>query len=316
MKTLIVTAFFDIGRDKATVKGMNRSNEKYFTYFKFWSRLNNDLVVYTQPCFMEKVASIRSEYGRKEKTIIIPIEDITEIEPDIYNKMCKIEKCNEWSKMRLNIDAMSNQAKYNYVMFLKYWCMNDALKRARGGYDQVVWMDFGFNHGGEYYTDPTDFDFYWYPEFEHGINIFVLDNPYTKNVMQTLLLQSDCVMGCLVAVSWDMVEQLWNYINEAMKALLMMECMDDDQQLLLMACKKYPDHFIIHYSDWFLPIKEFGAPHMRTQKENNGISIKRKEDIKSLVTLTLSHITQRSKRCLIIQDFGKRMKGYAKNNFS
>lgn len=144
MNTMLVSAFFDIGRKNSRVSGMKRGNQEYFDYFKFWAGLQNELIVYTQPQFVDKIKKIRNSFGLEEKTTVVSVEDITEIEPEIYEKMQRIEGSGNWSKLRLNMSAMSNQCRYDYVMFLKYWCLDDAVKRS-GFNGVVVWMDFGFS---------------------------------------------------------------------------------------------------------------------------------------------------------------------------
>ena len=71
----IVTAFFDIGRKDW--KGFERDNTTYANYFKFWARLKNHLVVYTEPKMAEQVKKIRADYNLLDKTTIIVIEDLT-----------------------------------------------------------------------------------------------------------------------------------------------------------------------------------------------------------------------------------------------
>ena len=39
METLLVTAFFDIGRGESNIKNLKRSSQKYFDYFKHWARM-------------------------------------------------------------------------------------------------------------------------------------------------------------------------------------------------------------------------------------------------------------------------------------
>lgn len=100
METLLVTAFFDIGRGESNIKNLKRSSQKYFDYFKHWARIQNLLVIYTQPEFVNEVMRIREEFGLKEKTIIITIEDLATIEPQIYKRMIEVEERGDWSYLR------------------------------------------------------------------------------------------------------------------------------------------------------------------------------------------------------------------------
>ena len=70
----LVTAFFDIGREGFV--SIPRSNEKYFNYFRFWSRIKNNLIVYTDSESRDKVLQIRKEFNLEDKTKVIVIDDI------------------------------------------------------------------------------------------------------------------------------------------------------------------------------------------------------------------------------------------------
>mgnify|MGYP002616688503 CR=1 FL=1 len=155
MKITLISAFFDIGRANFTNTEYTRTNEKYFEYFKFWARMKNDLVVYTDSNSSKYVRDIRNSFGLKDKTTIIEINNIYSILPNIYEKMCKVSQSEEFKMFRYYENAMSNRASYDYVMLLKYWCMNDSVERGLAD-DMLAWMDFGFNHGGKCYTNAED----------------------------------------------------------------------------------------------------------------------------------------------------------------
>lgn len=310
METLLVTAFFDIGRGESNIKNLKRSSQKYFDYFKHWARIQNILVVYTQPEFVNDVMIIREEFGLKEKTIIITIEDLATIEPQIYKRMIEVEERGDWSYLRLHIAALSNQAMYDYIMLIKYWCMANAVTHLSFN-GNVAWIDFGFDHGGKCYTDSNDFNFLWQPNIEVGIHFFA-NTDIDNSSMGVLLLQSDCIMGCLVLAHSSKCQQLWEYCKDAMKALLMLDAIDDDQQLLLMAYRAHPDDIFIHHSNWFLPLKELGGKQLKV-RPNYGIekNVMLFTSVKNFVA-KLIYAMLRDYSHASPYDFGKRMKNYAK----
>lgn len=81
----IVTAYFDIGRNKW--KGFERGNNKYINYFKFWARIKNKLIIYTSPEFEEEIKDIRKSFGLEDKTKIIIINDFKNFDKDLYFRM-------------------------------------------------------------------------------------------------------------------------------------------------------------------------------------------------------------------------------------
>lgn len=263
----IVSAFFDIGRGKIADSALTRSNMDYLSYFEFWARIRNKTIIYTEPKFVNEITKIRAKYGLQKQTIVIPVEDVYSIEQDLYEKMKKISQRKEFSNYRYYTDAMSNLANYDYIMLMKYWCIMDAEQR---GYitDMAAWVDFGFNHGGDCYVKPEEFDFSWEYPFEEKIQYFALKDPEKELGIRNLQLQTDCIMGCLLLVPKKYCKQFWNMIVDAMKSLLILDCIDDDQQLLLMAYRMKPEIFEVHISDWFMGIKECGGEHLTTKEKN------------------------------------------------
>lgn len=245
---IIVTAFFDIGREKST--SYPRTIEQYFEYFRFWARIQNNLIVYCQPQYYEKIYSIREEFGLIEKTKIVPVENIYMQEYEIYQKMCQIEKNEDFLNFRYYNKALSNQAKYDYIMFMKFWAMKEAAKIVESD-AMLCWMDFGFNHGGDLYTNSEDFDFLWEFDFPNKVTSFSLYDPEKMCIIDSLQFQKDCFEGWSIIMPSSICSLFYERIKEAMNALLLLECMDDDQQLLLMVYKKYKDMFNIVICDWF-----------------------------------------------------------------
>lgn len=248
MEIKIVTAFLDIGR--GSFNHLSRSDQKYFEYFKFWARLQNDLTVYCQSGNAKTIMGIRKEFGLEEKTHIRIIDDFRDIEKDMYLRMCDIEKNKRFNDFRYFNEALSNKADYDYVMCLKWWCLQDAA----GGQSpdvMMAWLDFGYNHGGERYVDSHDFDFQWDYDFPKKINVFCLSDPSKVCAIDSLQFQSDCFIGHTAVMPAGLCGVFWKYIKEAMYSLIALDCIDDDQQLELMVYKRYPELFEIRICDWF-----------------------------------------------------------------
>lgn len=72
----IVTAFFDIGREDwakrpNTPAWLARSTEDYFACFERMCRLENEIVVFTQSRFAERIAAARGKLGFSNETRIV-----------------------------------------------------------------------------------------------------------------------------------------------------------------------------------------------------------------------------------------------------
>ncbi len=221
----IVTAFFDIGRAESEV--YPRTNEQYFEYFSVWARIKNDLIVYCNHESAVKVREIRDNYGLSEKTQIIEIENVFDIEKQIYERMILVEKDSRFTNFRYYDKALSNRANYTYVVLMKGYFLQDAGKRISDDC-MLCWLDFGFNHGNKLYTNPEDFSFEWKWEFPDKINIFCLYDPDTVSGIDSLQFQIDCITGASVVLPKRYADVLWEYMKGAMNALLSLDCIDDD----------------------------------------------------------------------------------------
>lgn len=262
----LVTDFFDIGRGQDKNKDLRRTAQRYFDEFKRWARIQNTLVVYTDSDSAEIIKGIRAEYGLGEKTIIIQIDNLFELVPGLWPKLEKISHNKDFLNFRYLPEASSNNPKYDYLWMMKYYFMNDAYERGLLS-ENVVWMDFGFDHGGITYSDAEDYNFLWKYDFKNKIHISCLHDPDSVIGMQSLQFQDDCVMGCMYGLSRELVPIFWHLVEDAMNALLMLDCMDDDQQLVLMAYKARPEIFEVHVTDWQMIMKEMGATHMKVREK-------------------------------------------------
>jgi Bacterial protein of unknown function (HtrL_YibB). len=156
-KITIVTGFFDCGRGE--YKNQERSNDKYFNYFDFWARIQNDVVIFGSDEVTKRALDIRRKYGREKQTRIVVINNPIDCAPEIYDYMRKVENTKEFKNFRIRPDDISNSALYDYIMFLKFWM----LKYVADNYDHVgnmAWLDFGYNHGGDCFIEAKNLIIY------------------------------------------------------------------------------------------------------------------------------------------------------------
>jgi protein YibB len=272
---IIVTAFWDVGRSENCQ--FPRSNEKYYREFAEWARIKNTLIVYTDENSEKEIKKIRAEYGLSEKTIVIVLKDFWNIEKKAYQKMCKIENDRDFIDFRYRPEAMENRANFVYAWYMKYWCLADAVKYTAKD-DVFAWFDFGFNHINVCYTNMKEFDFIWKLNRNvDKIQVFSLVNTESISSLSTLQFMEDSIMGVFHIVPVKCAVEFWNTIREAMEALLTLGCIDDDQELILIASKNYPELIEVNVCrQWYLPLKEWGASHLSTREIEIDHSIKHK----------------------------------------
>jgi len=262
----IVTNVFDIGRGQDANKVLSRTFDRYLEEFAYWARIKNHVIVYTDPSLAPRVMEVRERFGLGDKTTIVEIDDLFGIEPELLKRMTAATENQDFRDWRYFPNAFSNNPKYDYLWMMKSYFINDAYNRGLLG-ENVAWVDFGFDHGGTNYSDPTDFDFLWEYEQLKKIHLFCLSDPDKLLGIDSLQMMDDCVMANMWCMPRELAPDLWKLVRNAMEALLMLNCVDDDQQLLLMSYKARPDLFQVHISDWSLPMKEMGAGHLKVKEK-------------------------------------------------
>ncbi len=259
----IITSFFDVGR-KNFEGEFARNNDKYFEDFKMWARIKNNIIVYTNSEMAKKVETVRSEFGLLDKTKVIVIDDFSILEPALFERMNEVSKSQEFLKFRYMPNPADNNAQYDYIMLLKSWCLNDvAEKKLATGL--LLWLDFGFTHGGAVYPNSEEFNFTLKVDFPNDkITLFSLKDDDGKPIFQIVQSYDTYMMGFMMYVPSNLANLLWSDIKSAMNSLLDVGFIDDDQTLLLMISRNHKERYNIIKSNWLLPLKEYGGEHLTT----------------------------------------------------
>lgn len=278
----IVTAYFNIGRKKW--KGYERGDDKYVNYFDFWAKIKNNIIVYTDKNLVNKVYEIREKYGLKEKTKVIAINNLYDIDVLLYNRMKKVMENEISLNFHFHKEIKRPEAwnvEYNYVTFLKYYFVNKAVIDFNLN-GLVSWLDFGFNHGGDLgLTDTNDFNFCWQYNFSKKIHLFAVKKIEEKRPIFDIIRNLDTyIMGGIMVAPSYMWGDFYNLARQSIISLLDCGFCDDDQTIALMAYYKNPDLFEIHNVEfWFDGIKNFGGEHFKFDKKKRIVN-KRYKDYK------------------------------------
>ncbi|GMB01268.1 WlaTC/HtrL family glycosyltransferase [Pelosinus sp. IPA-1] len=263
----IVTAFFDIGRENW--RNFERDKNKYINYFRFWARIQNKLVVYTDPITAEKVWEIREEYGLKDRTNVIVIDNIKLLDEEIFSKIQQVVSDNTFTNFRERPDnPESHSALYNYVTYLKPYFIADAVKR-RHANGMIAWVDFGYNHGGEACTISSEFDFLWNYDFSDKIHIFATEEIDNMPIFDIVRKMRVYISGGIIIAPDFLWQKLADLFRKSVLHLSHCGLADADQTLLVMSYREAPKLFEVHpVMDWFMVLKEFGGKHLtlRTAK--------------------------------------------------
>ena len=276
----IVTAFFDIKRHSYAGKNSGR-NYDYIKYFEFWARIQNKMVIYCEPEYEQMIKDIRASHGLQDRTTVIAVEDKYQLYPKTYERMRQIEANPKFERFRYQSQWLSNNAGYNYVVMLKYWCLNDAVERGLVE-DTAAWVDFGYDHDGEFYLSQEEFAFTMHGDVEEDkIYLYALKDINDVHVGEALQIQYDVVAGAIMVVPKQLAKTFLELTQNAVQALFMLDCMDNDQQLALMAVRQRPELFHVNQGDfWWMDMKLYwGGEHLttipRTEQKNNFLALRK-----------------------------------------
>lgn len=240
-----------------------RTDDVYFDNFEHWARIKNKLIVYVEnEQHKKRVEEIREKFGLAEQTTVIVTEKCEDIDSELYASVEKAANNDvqiDFHVQSKNPDAWN--AKYNYIMILKGWFVQDAIERGLTG-ATAVWMDFGFGHVTRTYQCAEEFDFHWYYDFPEGINLFYLKQPDERPIFDIVRTGDVYFMGFMVGGKKEYWTEFWKLMRQCMLELNAVGLMDDDQTIMSMAYQKRPELFHIEQSGWFTTLKEHGGEHL------------------------------------------------------
>lgn len=266
---VLVTGFFNCKRENH--EKQKRSDEQYLQYFEFWAGMKNNLVIFGNKEITSKAFDIRKKKGLENRTTVVVVDDVVSCDKKVYDAMKSVEARGEYKKWRARECDISNEALYDYVTFMKFWMMKYVADTYYYSDDvMLAWIDFGFNHGGVCYYDTNDFNFEWRYAFDkEKVHLFARKRPEDEVGFLKLMCMTDGVMAGTILCSCKKTGVLYDKIKDCILAMSALDLMDDEQMVLTMAYKRWPEFFEIHKSDWFMAIKENGGAHMKIQKKTS-----------------------------------------------
>jgi len=138
IKPVIVTALFDIGRDKWA-----HHTQSYGGYMHWMERtlsIQTPMVIYTEEQFIEQIKETRNRYFNQSQYIITTKEEL-EVSKLFYEDISKLMSSEEFKKkIQFQVPEML-EPWYNILMLNKMWWLNDARNWIKGTH--YIWTDAG-----------------------------------------------------------------------------------------------------------------------------------------------------------------------------
>ncbi len=277
----IVTAFYNVGRT-------TRSNDQYLSYFDFWAGLKNKVIIYTTEDMKESILKIRKKHNLEDKTIIIT-KDLKEFDKQNLEKIQEtFIKYDQTLNRKHPKNIECNNPLYCYLVFLKPFFVVDAIERKLTS-ENIMWLDFGFNHGNEFFTDRVEFNFLLEKQEiinEEKINFFSVKEGEYKNIANVYFNMEPFIMGGLIfakSKNWYILKE---HTKNALNAFLSFGMVDDEQTMYLWCTRNYLNNYkIIRSYEWFDALFNFIPieikSHLSFKRKNSKYYKIIKEEIKN-----------------------------------
>lgn len=223
-KTAIVTAIFDIGRDK-----WDNFTMSYHTYL-WWMRnllyLDTNLIIYTEEKFKNDILNYRKEVDPTlEKTILIiqPMESI-EGYKTFYEPLNNLMTNDNFKKdIQFDVPEMTKPL-YNVVMFSKLFYILDSAKKNLFDADLYVWADAGVIRNDQPEKNIKWPDIQKINELDNNKVTFFCHHPYVRvdpeNYKEHALSQTRYIQGGAVFVPKKCIDDIAEvFKNTALKCI-------------------------------------------------------------------------------------------------
>ena len=143
-KPVIVTALYDIGRDKW--EKFTQSYGGYMHWFWRTLSLDSEIVIYTQERFNNEILDYRKKFDPEMKKTVIVNQELEELESyKIYNERLEKLMYSETFKNKVSFHDVPEMSKplYNIIMFNKVYWLKNAVDNKYFDNDMVIWLDAG-----------------------------------------------------------------------------------------------------------------------------------------------------------------------------
>lgn len=256
MNTTIVTAFYDLGRGdwEGEANGqqiapyIKRTTDTYFERFERLCKIANPIVCFTESKYEERIKAIRSDIN------VIAIDDVFENHQEVMDLIEKAQKNQEFiSLVKSPASPEYWSPKYVAINFFKSFFVAYAQEMRLIKTPNAAWIDFGycreklFEDGFEWNFDTND-----------KINLFNI-KPLDDTPIFSIVRSGDVyIQGCHIVAPAFRWKELKVHMIESLRRLLSVGFIDDDQTMLLMSYRMYPEIYKLNYvdpSDWFVAFK-------------------------------------------------------------
>lgn len=305
--TTLVTALYDIGRDKLNGKHAKRSFDKYLNWFKYVLSINVPMVVYVPEQLRNYVVEHR------------PAQYLTQI---IIREFEELAAYRYHDRIQRTMDAMTRQpnatgqipsyfkecpefitAKYETIIFSKFDFLKEVATNNPFNSQYFIWLDAGTF----YQQPPFDVRLPWPDSTKVRLlenKFLVSDYNFNINDKKPLqdkksYLRSNRNEICAYVLGGNRLaidrvhKQFWNLVNEALN----IGVINNEQHFLQLMALEQPEWYYVwyrtrtHYTSLSIPLKDRMIPAELATGTYIGEHYPRNNNVK-VITVATKNITK------------------------
>ena len=239
MTSTVITALYDIGRDK---NGDGRTIEQYLNWFAKTLQLNVPMVVYTEEKFKDFVCKT------KHNNLKVIVKPLSEIPYYKYNdKILSILNDKEYRSKIVDPNRVEcNLSLYNIIQYSKFEWITEAIQEKYFNTDYYFWMDAGcsrfFQDVKPHNVWPSNYNLLAKDKFNIQGNSNTLH--YRISDIENYIWDSNCILvGTLFGGSKDVCINMANMVKMHFELYLNNNIINNEQIILGYIFKKNPELF-------------------------------------------------------------------------
>jgi len=249
----IVTALFDIGRDKWDSYSL--SYNSYIMWMKNLLMYDTQMVIYTEEKFLNNLKEKRALCDPNfEKTIFV-LKNIEELDSFklYFEQVDKLMKTEEFKKKKIfNVPEMTKPL-YNILIFNKPFYIKESIEKKHFNSDFYIWLDAGIlreetknviknwpnlDKINEKYSDKITF-------FSHQVPVPDID-PKLHLVSQYRFIHG----GCFFIPNNGTLEIFINHFKKQIEFYLKEKLVGSEEKYLDFCIRSNPNEYNVIKSDW------------------------------------------------------------------
>lgn len=239
MKSTVITALYDIGRDK---NGDGRTVDQYLEWFAKTLKLNVPMVIYTEEKFKTFIEK------QKQNNLKIIVKPLSEIPYYKYNsKIVSIINDPTYKSKIVDSNRIEcNLSLYNIIQYSKFDWIVEAIQNNYFDTDYYFWMDAGCSR----FFQGVDLDKEWPNNYnilsKDKFNIQGNSNTvfYKIDNIENYIWDSNCILvGTLFGGTKEICIDMAKRVNEQFEYFLNNNIVNNEQIILGYLYKKTPELF-------------------------------------------------------------------------